>query len=103
MARAWDYREMTSQDNYVDEEENISLTVNSAVHRDFQKGKIEKYDFRICYLKEGRRLFCFPSEIFTLLEYCVCFGGSHTNRDIWVGFLEDTNQNGENIKDNIAQ
>lgn len=63
---------MTSQDNYIDEKKDISLTVNSTVHHDFQKGKVEKYDFRMCSLEEGRRLFC-SSEFFTLLGYCVCF------------------------------
>lgn len=31
------------------------------------------------------------------------FGGSHINRDVQVGYLEDINQDGETIKDNVAR
>lgn len=54
------------------DEENISWAVNSTVHHDCQKGKVEQYDFRMRYLEEGRRLTCSPPELFTLLEYGVC-------------------------------
>lgn len=55
------------------DEENISWAVKSIVHHDCQNRMIEKYDFRLHYLEEGRRLFCSLSELFIQLEKGVSF------------------------------